>query len=200
MKITRPFHSFLISVRSRTLDLLPFLRFSEPDACALPSAYGPAALAVHRLQNDCPNEQRETGGTSGKVSRRKRTGAPPGPHRIGVHPDVTQARRVTPLAKQVLQHDPEASSTHLLAESLIPVQSSPERAWTRPPNGPDQPTTTPSRPADLDAVMLEIAEECRFDWPESLTVARVYLGMVELLATVSASAVSIVLLPKRGKR
>jgi hypothetical protein len=89
MKTPRLFNSvFLISVRNIVQDFLAFFRFTEADACALLSAYGLHALEVDRLQNNRPNEHKETSGAPEKISHRKRLGHPPGPIPIGVHPDV----------------------------------------------------------------------------------------------------------------
>lgn len=88
MKITRLVNSsFLISVRSIIQDFLGLFRFTEADACALLSAYGLTTLEVDRLQNNHPNEQKQTSGRCGKVIQRKRIGQPPEPIPIGVHPD-----------------------------------------------------------------------------------------------------------------
>jgi hypothetical protein len=89
MKTLRLLNSFFLScLRSIVQDFLAFFRFSEADACALLSAYGLHALEVDRLQNNRPNEHKETSGNSEKIIYCKRLGHPPRPIPIGVHPDV----------------------------------------------------------------------------------------------------------------
>lgn len=102
MKTTGLLNSFfLISVRSIVQDFLRFFRFTEADASALLSAYGLHALEVDRLQNNRPNEQKETSGSLEKVSHRKRIDQPPGPIPIGVHPDFTLGNWATTSRKHV---------------------------------------------------------------------------------------------------
>jgi hypothetical protein len=104
MKTTRLLNSvFLISVRSIVRNFLLFFRFTEADACALLSAYGIHALEVDRLQNNRPDEQKETNGSLEKVSHRKLTGQPPGPIPIGVHPDFTLGKWPTSSRKYLYQ-------------------------------------------------------------------------------------------------
>jgi hypothetical protein len=91
MKNTHLLNSiFFIRARDIVKNFCAFFRFTERDACTLLSAYGLHALEVDRLQNDRPNERKETEGSLAEVTRRKRPGEPPGPIPIGVHPDFTR--------------------------------------------------------------------------------------------------------------
>jgi len=89
---TTGLHNSLVLIAARELvqDFLAFFRFTEADACALLSAYGLYALEIDHQQNSS-NEQKETGGSLETVSDRQRTGEPPRPIPIGVHPDFTGA-------------------------------------------------------------------------------------------------------------
>ena len=96
MKIKRLVNSsFLISVQSIVQDCLGLFRFSEADACAILSAYGLISFEVDRLQNNHPNEQKQTSGSWGKVIHRKRIDQPREPIPIGVHPDITWGNWMT---------------------------------------------------------------------------------------------------------
>ncbi len=100
MEILRLVKSFfLISVRS--MDFLALFRFTEADACALLSAYGLNTLEVDRLQNNRPNDQRQTSGRCGKVIHLKRIDQPPKPMPIGVHPDFIWGNWTTASRKLV---------------------------------------------------------------------------------------------------
>jgi hypothetical protein len=91
----------LVSVRGIVQNFLAFFQFDEADACALLSAYGLHTFEVDRLQNDRPNESKETSRSVGKVSHRQRIGQPPAPIPIGVHPDFARANWTTASRKKV---------------------------------------------------------------------------------------------------
>ena len=103
MKKSRLLNScFLIPGRDMVRNFLAFfLTFTEADACTLLSAYGLYGLEVDRLQNNRSNEQKETNGSLGKVSHRKRIGEPPVPIPLGIHPDFTRAIWTTASRKHV---------------------------------------------------------------------------------------------------
>jgi hypothetical protein len=102
MKTTRLLSfCFLISVRRIVQSFLAFFRFSEADACVLLSAHGLHGLEVDRLQNSRPNERNETNGSLRKLGHRKRTGQPPQPISIGIHPDFIQGNWTTASKKRV---------------------------------------------------------------------------------------------------
>jgi len=73
-------------VRSIVQNLLAFFRFTEADALVLLSAYGVHALDLDRLQDGHPNEPQKASGNVGILCQRDRTGEPPAPIPIGVHP------------------------------------------------------------------------------------------------------------------
>jgi hypothetical protein len=84
--------SFLISVRRILQKLRAFFRFTEDDAFALLSAYGLCVFEANRLP-DGPNEQKERNRNFDDSRRRNSIGSIPGPVPIGVHPDITRAKR-----------------------------------------------------------------------------------------------------------
>jgi hypothetical protein len=85
--------SFLISVRSILQKLRAFFRFTEDDAFALLSAYGLSVFELNRLPDNPPNEQKERRRNLDDSSRRNFNCSFPGPVPIGVHPDITRAKR-----------------------------------------------------------------------------------------------------------
>jgi hypothetical protein len=94
MKTTGLHHSLLlIAVRELVQDFLAFFRFTEADARALLSGYGLYVLEIDGPQKSS-NEQREPGGSLGRVSGR-RIGEPPRAIPIGVHPDFARANWTT---------------------------------------------------------------------------------------------------------
>ena len=102
MKTTRLLRVFsLISVRRIVQSFLAFFRFTEADACVLLSAHGLHRLEVDRLQNSRPNERNETNGSLRKLSHRKRTGQPPEPIPMGIHPDFIQGNWTTASKKRI---------------------------------------------------------------------------------------------------
>jgi hypothetical protein len=82
-----------ISVRSILQKLKAFFRFTEDDAFALLSAYGLSVFEVNRLQDNRPNKQKERSRNFDDSCRRNSNGCFPGPVPIGVHPDITRAKR-----------------------------------------------------------------------------------------------------------
>jgi hypothetical protein len=48
-------------------------------------------------------------------------------------------------------------------------------------------------PANLDTALVEIAEGCCFDWPESLPVERVHVGIAGIVAAAFVFAGFVVL-------
>ena len=90
MKPMRLLNSRLsIFVRGVVQSLLASFRLTEADASVLLSAYGVHALELDRLQNlqnSHPNKPPEASGNVGKLCQRDRTGEPPAPIPIGVHP------------------------------------------------------------------------------------------------------------------
>ncbi len=85
--------SFLISARNILQKLGAFFRFTEDDASALLSAYGLCVFEVNRLQDNLPNEQKESKRNFDDSCRRNSNGCFPGPVPIGMHPDITRAMR-----------------------------------------------------------------------------------------------------------
>jgi hypothetical protein len=114
MKNTHLLNSiFFIPARDIVKNFCAFFRFTERDACTLLSAYGLHALEVNRLQNDRPNERKETEGSLAQITHRKRPGEPPRPIPIGVHLDFARAHRITASRKHVDQCNPENPGTSL---------------------------------------------------------------------------------------
>ena len=82
-----------ISVRSILQKLKAFFRFTEDDAFALLSAYGLSVFEVNRLQDNRPNKQKARSRNFDDSCRRNSNDCFPGPVPIGVHPDITRAKR-----------------------------------------------------------------------------------------------------------
>ncbi len=92
---------FLFSVRRILQKLRAFFRFTEDDAFALLSAYGLCVFEANRLPDSGPNEQKERNRNFDDSSRRNSVGSIPGPIPIGVHPDMTRAKRTKDSQKHV---------------------------------------------------------------------------------------------------
>jgi hypothetical protein len=89
--------SFLVSVRSILQKLRAFFRFTEDDALALLSAHGLCVFEANRLLDDRPNEPKERNQNFNDYRRRNSVSRFPGPIPIGVHPDITRAKRTSGL-------------------------------------------------------------------------------------------------------
>ncbi|SRR5260221_10897210 len=92
---------FLISVRRILQKLRAFCRFTEDDAFALLSAYGLCVFEANRLPDSGPNEQKKRNPNFDDPSHRNSSGSLPGPVPIGVHPDITRAKRTKDSQKHV---------------------------------------------------------------------------------------------------
>jgi hypothetical protein len=68
------------------------------------------------------------------------------------------------------------------------------RLWrTRRSNEPDQLWKDPSLPADLDIAFAETVEAIDFDWPESLAMERIQMGIAEMAIAILVFAGFVVL-------
>jgi hypothetical protein len=85
--------SVRLSVRSILQKLRTFFRFTEADAFALLSAYGLCVFGVNRFPDDPPNEPKERRRDFQDSRLRNFNGCLLGPVPIGVHPDITRAKR-----------------------------------------------------------------------------------------------------------
>jgi hypothetical protein len=83
----------LLSIRSLLQKLRAFFRFTENDAFALLSAYGLCVFELNRFPDNPPNEQKERRRKFDDSNRRNSNDCLLGPLPIGVHPDITRAKR-----------------------------------------------------------------------------------------------------------
>jgi hypothetical protein len=166
----------LIPVRRIAQDFLAFFLLTESDTNALLFAYGLYGLDVDLLPNDRRNKQKRIGANSGKVSRRKRSGEPPLPIPIGVHPDFMEVSSTTAALKRLHRSNPKIPSSTSPTPSREPISD--------PSNEPDHSTENAPMPATLSTAFAETVEECNFNWPESLRVEKAYAGIVEIVAGV----------------
>jgi hypothetical protein len=85
--------SLLLSAQSILQKLRAFFRLTENDAFALLSAYGLCVFEMNRFPDNPSNEQKERPRHFGHSNRRNSNDCLLGPVPIGVHPDITRAKR-----------------------------------------------------------------------------------------------------------
>jgi len=75
----------------------------------------------------------------------------------------------------------------------ISAPPTPQLWRTRRSNEPGQSWKDSSMPADLDIAFAETVEAIDFDWPQSLAVERIQMGIAEMAVAILAFAGFVVL-------